>query len=258
MNVLQNLVTLYNQLSPDSTYKGVCSGILMNLEEAAGGTIYDIAEMTNSSRTTVWRMVQKMGYRFFSDFHYELKQAVKKYTYYNRILPAEMCTSSETIRNSFLDQTEQVYQAVMQNMDMGLLNKIADMLFYADKVSFYIPFQNSAVCSLQQNLSMTGVGTSYYCLLPQMLEDSMTLTEKSLVFVNTIDHAETMDLTEVFENAKDQRAKVLGIKNGKSKYRNYIDYDLIECGSLEIFASMLVIDIFFYTLSEVYRMKYIE
>ena len=69
MNVLQGLTELYNHLSFDSTYRNVCRGILENLEEAADGSIYDIAELTNSSRTTVWRMVQKLGYQNRSEEH---------------------------------------------------------------------------------------------------------------------------------------------------------------------------------------------
>ncbi len=44
MNVLQGLTELYHYLSFDSTYRNVCRGILENLEEAADGNIYDIAE----------------------------------------------------------------------------------------------------------------------------------------------------------------------------------------------------------------------
>ena len=73
MNVLQSLTELYNHLSLDSTYRNVCKGILENLDEAANGTVYDIAELTNSSRTTVWRMVQKLGYKNFTDFHHEFR-----------------------------------------------------------------------------------------------------------------------------------------------------------------------------------------
>ena len=47
MNVLQSLTELYNHLSLDSTYRNVCKGILENLDEAANGTVYDIAELTN-------------------------------------------------------------------------------------------------------------------------------------------------------------------------------------------------------------------
>ena len=64
----------------------------------------------------------------------------------------------------------------------------------ADKVVFYTPYKNSAILSLQQNLAMEGQETGYYCLLPDMLEDSITLTEQSIVIVNMIEHVETMDM----------------------------------------------------------------
>ncbi len=258
MNVLQNLIALLNHLSPDSTYRNVCAGILENLEEAAGGTIYDIAEMTNSSRTTVWRMVQKMGYSSFSDFHYELKQAVRKYTHYNRILPADRCISSEAIRDVILDQTAGACEAIRNNVDMDLLNHVADQIFQADKVSFYAPFHSSSIFSFQQNLAMTGVGTVYYCLMPEMLEDSRMLTERSIVFANTIDHAETMDLTEVFENARKCGAKIYGIQSGKSKYEEYLESELVNDAAGGVLKGTVVFDLYFYLLSEIYRMKYID
>lgn len=258
MNVLQNLIALLNHLSPDSTYRNVCAGILENLEEAAGGTIYDIAEMTNSSRTTVWRMVQKMGYGSFSDFHYELKQAVRKYTHYNRILPSEKCRSTQAIRDILLDQTAGACETIRDNVDMNLLDHLADQIFQADRVSFYAPFYSSSIFSFQQNLAMTRVGTGYYCLMPEMLEDSRTLTEKSIVFADTIDHAETMDLTEVFENARKCGAKIYGIHSGKSKYEDYFECELVNDVSGGVLKGTVVFDIYFYLLSEIYRIKYID
>ena len=38
MNVLQNLVELYNHLPQDSTYRNVCGGILSHMEEAAAAS----------------------------------------------------------------------------------------------------------------------------------------------------------------------------------------------------------------------------
>ena len=46
VNVLQNLIELYNHLSWDSTYRDVVRGILMNLQEAADASIYELAELS--------------------------------------------------------------------------------------------------------------------------------------------------------------------------------------------------------------------
>ena len=227
MNVLQNLTELYNHLSFDSTYRNVCKGILENMEEAANGTIYEIAELTNSSRTTIWRMVQKMGYSNFSEFHHELKRAVKQYTYYNRILPKNEGETPQEIKEKFMSQ-------VMQ------------------------PYKDSSILALQQNLSMDGKQTGYYCLFPDMLEDSLTLDEHSIVFTNMIDHLETMDMTQVFENIKRQKARVYGSMAGKSRYQIYFDQILFSSKEGNVVEGVLTFQMYFFILNEIYRMKYID
>ena len=255
MNVLQNLVELYNHLSFDSTYRNVCKGILENLKDASEGTIYDIAALTNASRTTVWRMVQKMGYQNFSDFHYELKRAVKQYTYYNRLLPLEQCKSAELIKEALLRQTMQAYEELKDEVDADEVEQIAEELFYADKTAFYTPYKCSAVLSLQQNMAMNGRETAYCCLFPDMLEDSRHLTDKSIVIVNMIEHAETIDMKPVFETIKTQKAKIYGISD---KYEKYLDRKLFGSDTKRVVRGVMLFERYILMLCEVYRMKYIR
>ena len=254
MNVLQSLTELYNHLSLDSTYRNVCKGILENLDEAANGTVYDIAELTNSSRTTVWRMVQKLGYKNFTDFHHELRRAVKHYTYYNRLLPSEQSQDAASVKDFMLRQVMQTYELIKDQIDTKELEQIVEELHLADKVVFYTPYKNSAILSLQQNLAMEGQETGYYCLLPDMLEDSITLTEQSIVIVNMIEHVETMDMELVFNNIKKKRAKIYGVS---TRYEKYLDKELFYSDKDKIVTGVLMFDLYFLMLSEIYRMKYI-
>ncbi|RHV00605.1 MurR/RpiR family transcriptional regulator [Firmicutes bacterium OM07-11] len=258
MNVLQNLTELYNHLSFDSTYRNVCKGILENMEEAANGTIYEIAELTNSSRTTIWRMVQKMGYSNFSEFHHELKRAVKQYTYYNRILPKNEGETPQEIKEKFMSQVMQTYQLMDTEMNMDEMESIVDEMAEADKIVFYTPYKDSSILALQQNLSMDGKQTGYYCLFPDMLEDSLTLDEHSIVFTNMIDHLETMDMTQVFENIKRQKARVYGSMAGKSRYQIYFDQILFSSKEGNVVEGVLTFQMYFFMLNEIYRMKYID
>lgn len=257
MNVLQNLTVFYNQLAPNSTYRNVCRGILEHLEESAKGTIYDLAELTNSSRTTIWRMIQKLGYESYADFHHELRRAVKNYTYYNRILPVGECTTAENVKSALLSQLADSYESMKTRLDVESVERVAEQLHKASKVRFYAPFQSSSIYSLQQNLAVSGVETAYYCLLPEMLEDSQQLTKDSIVFINTIEHVETMDFGPVFKNIKNQGAAILGFTIKNSKYKEYIDQELMVGGNGKIVEELIAFDVYFYMLSEIYRMKYI-
>ena len=182
---------------------------------------------------------------------------MKNYTYYNRILPEEECTTTENVKNSLLSQMVNAYESMKKHLDIESVEKVAEQLHNADKVRFYSAFQSSSIYSLQQNLAMSGVESAYYMLMPEIMEDSKQLTEKSVVFINTIEHAETMDLKAVFESIKKQGATVLGISTRKSKYKKYIDQEIMSEENGKIVEDLMMFDIYFYMLSESYRLKYI-
>ncbi|MCI8282787.1 MAG: MurR/RpiR family transcriptional regulator [Lachnospiraceae bacterium] len=258
MNVLQNLVELYNHLPQDSTYRNVCGGILSHMEEAAAGTIYDLAELTSASRTTIWRMLQKMGYRNFSDFHFELKQAVKQYPFYNRLILPKYFKNASDAKERLLSQMDYAKRMMEEQVDAAEMEEAAKELLLADKVVFYSHYKLNGLLSLQQNLAMSGKETGYYGLFPEMIADSRNLTEDSIVILGIIEHAETMDLERVFQNCSGRGASIWGIFMANSRYRNYVDRELLNNEEGTVAAGILAAETYFILLSEIYRMYGIE
>ena len=259
MNVLQNLTQLYNQLPSDSTYKDVAGKILTNLEEVSNATIYDAAELTNASRTTLWRLVQKMGYENYSDFRHALKQAVSQYTYYNRILLPEQCTDADTIMSSCLHQTKLVRSLIEKNIKSDMLVELAQICHEADHSAFYFPSQIYTIASFQQNLAMSGIATSYCCLHPEILENVQTLTDKTIIIIDTIDCAESMDMTEIFSRAKQIGAKVFRMSRSGARYQMYTDKILLDFNpGKDIGACLSTTTMYFLMLSEIYRHLYLN
>ena len=258
MNVLQNLVELYNQLPEDSTYKEVARRMLANLDEVAERTIYEVAELTNSSRTTVWRMVQKMGYENYSDFHHALRQAVGNYTYYNRILRPECCADEESIVGAFIQNMKSVRTIMEKNFSEQRISALAEKIHKADKILFFIPYRTFAIAAFQQNLSMTGKITDYVCLYPDMLESCRQLTADSIVFIDTIDHAEAMNVLEIFGRAKKAGAHIIKITKPRAPYDSYTDQVLLNFDMVgDVSTNMNLTVNYFLILSEIYRKKYI-
>jgi len=260
MNVLQNLVELYNQLPFDSTYRVVVKGILENLDKISDATIYDIAEITNSSRTTVWRMVKKMGYKTFSDFKYALKAAVSQYTYYNRMLPMQNTLNEYDIIPTFISQFKQTCEAIEQKFSTETMIELAEELHRAKKISFYLPYRIYSIYSLQQNLAMASKETGYFCLLPDMLSDAETLDSNSLIFVSTLEFAETLDMSSVFSIAKSKGSKIFLLNGFKSRYSSYADCLLFDkdVKPSSDHAWNVTFEIFILALSEVYRSRFIK
>ena len=246
MNVLQNLMELYNQLPQDSTYRVVIKGILENLEVAADAPIYDVAELTDSSRTTVWRMVQKMGYKNYSDFRYALKAAVSQYTYYNRILPPQVGTDA--------------CKMIEKHLTSEAIERLAEEIYERKQIRFYLHSRSYAVYSFQQNLAMSGKDTAYFCLLPEMLEDAAALGKDSLVFINSIEFSETMDLSPLLRRIREAGGRIILANCGKSRYESLADEVLF--GSVAFSEAMgvtanTVFETYMVMLSEIYRRRYL-
>ena len=170
MNVIQSLTDLYNSQDIDSIYRELALKILGNLNQMQRVTIYDIAELTNSSRTTVWRLVQKLGYDSFSDFRYALQSAASQYVYYNRMVEQTKASSVEKMIRDISRQLKNVNDLIAKKFSAVEINELADEIANVSKVHFYLPFRTSFIYSLQQNLWIDGKDSEYQCLIPKMLE----------------------------------------------------------------------------------------
>jgi len=257
MNVLQCLTELYNSQDIDSIYKELALKILGNLDQMRRVTIYDIAELTNSSRTTVWRLVQKLGYDSFSDFRYALQSAASQYVYYNRMIEQGQSLSAEklteTVSRQLLDANELISRMVSEEGIDELVDEISD----ASKVHFYLPFRTSFVYSFQQNLWISGKDTEYRCLIPEMLATTQYLNDNSIVLISTIEYAETQDMTKVFEVIKEKKSRIWLTGNAESHFTRYADRCLLISKARPA-PWLIAFEAFILALSERYREKYID
>ena len=259
MNVLQNLIELYDHLAADSTYRSVVRKILLNLQEAADANVYELAELTESSRTTVWRMLQLIGYERFSDFHYALKQAVKHYTYYNRIIPSSRMDTEEDIIQEVQSRLECAVRDVKQDLNLTQIKKTARRIMESDGLYFFFPYRTAAIKSFQQNLAMAGVETNVVCLLADMLACSETMGDNCVVFCMTIEHAETQDMTGIFERLQEHGAYTALFSGSESRYDEYVKQQLCsEPGGGSALESIVRFEMYILALSEVFRKMYLD
>ena len=256
MNVLQNLMELYNHLPQDSTYRQVAKGILAHLEQMRETTIYDIAELTNSSRTTVWRMVQKMGYRSFSEFRHALQNAVSQYSYYNQILQMPQAETTQQMIDGAAQQLRQNAMWLEQQVTPDCIETLVCHMHASTRISFYRPMHYFTVCPLQINLAMDGKQTGFFCLLPEMLADAQELDEKSLVLMFAQEYSETQDLTPVFSTAHEQGAEIWLINGDNSRYRHFAHFSVLNPPTGARGWSSLL-EYFLMLLGERYRKTYV-
>ncbi len=258
MNVLQNLIELYNHLTIDSTYRSVVRKILLNLKDASEANVYDLAELTESSRTTIWRMLQMIGYERFTDFHYALKQAVKHYSYYNRLIQTSRMHTEEDIVAAVNNHMETVARDIKQDLDVEQIRKLAKRIKESEGVYFFFPYRTASIDSFQQNLAIVGKETNVVCLFPDMLSCAETMRENCVVFCMTIEHAETQDMTGIFERLEEHNAYTVLFTGGETKYDEYVKELLCSDprpGSA--MESVFRFEAYIFALSEIFRKLYI-
>jgi len=257
MNVLMNLTEMANSQMSDNIYRTIAIQILKKLDELKQFTIYDLAEMTNSSRTTIWRLVVKLGYSSFSDFRYALQSASNQYSYYNRLVPSEWAASPESIIKKSQDELKEACKLIKYNISPAMIEEMTEELFSHNTVHFYTPFRLGVLYSFQINLSKVGIDTAYCCLLPDMLEDIENLDENSLVIINTLEHAETLDMSAVFEKIQAKNAKIWLAGDSATRFVHYADRHLLNITAPPI-VWMFSFELLINMLSERFRNKYID
>ena len=258
MDALHTLVEFYNHLPLESTYRTVAGGILAHLDQLGEATIYDMAELTASSRTTIWRMVQKMGYDSYAEFRYALRAALGQYTYYNRPIPAERCTGDRETVAAFAQQLRDGAAVLEAWFTPERLQELAALLYQARRVCFYLPFRFPSVASLQINLAMTGRESSFQCLLPDMLADAATLDEHALVWLAPVEVASSMDMDPLFRLVQERGAGVILTADERSRYVTYADELLFAGMGLPENSRLTGLEFGLYAVSECFRRQYIE
>ncbi len=257
MNVLQSLTELYNSQDIDSVYRDLALKILGNLDQMRRVTIYDIADLTNSSRTTVWRLVQKLGYERFSDFRFALQSAASQYVYYNRMVEQRKTTSGTALLKELSGHLSDTNKLLSALVTADEIDELTDEIANASKVHFYLPFRTSFVYSFQQNLWIDGKNSEYQCLLPQMLSAARYLDDRSITLFSTIEYAETQDMTRVFEAVKEKGSKIWLTGNSESRYADYADRQLLISKAPPA-VWLIAFELFILALSERYRGKFID
>ena len=257
MNVLQSLTELYNSQEIDSVYRELAKEILGNLDQMRRVTIYDIAELTNSSRTTVWRLIRKLGYESFSDFRYALQSASSQYVYYNRMVEQRKNITGEKLLTDLSGQLSDANRILTELVSEKEIDELTDEISDASKVHFYLPFRTSFVYSFQQNLWVDGKNTEYQCLIPDMLSATKYLDENSITLLSTIEYAETQDMTSVFETVKEKGSTIWLSGNTDSRYADYADRLLLTTKTKPA-AWLIAFECFILALSERYRGKFID
>ena len=137
------------------------------------------------------------------------------------------------------------------------LDAMVDRISLADSVHFYMPFRSAFIYSFQQNLWMKGINSEISILIPEMLDAAANMTENSIVLITTIEFAETMDMTDVFQAIRARGARIWLMGHTETRYEDYAERRLLVSNAKPA-AWLLAFESLILALSERFRGKYID
>lgn len=258
MNVLNNLFSLYNNTEEDNIYHIAIKNLLKHFEEVENCTIYDLAEICSVSKSTIGRLIQKLGYSNLSEFRRDIKLIHQKYTYFNRILPIEMLQSDEIVVSSYIENMRNILSDLEKNINIAELSKIVDAMHEAEVVKFYPGGKVFAEIALQINLTMDNKETLALSRYAEQLEDVKTLNSSCVVFITGFDMPSSVDMMPIFKEAHERGARIVLLTDTSlSQYSKYSEFTIVLTGiqtMMRSYGSFMHLDI----LSELYRRKYID
>ena len=258
MNVLKNMVNLYNHAPLDSTYRHALQILLMNLANLKDVTVYDLAELTSASRTTIWRLIKDMGYKNFAEFNAALSSSVSQFSLYNRMDMGKPSSNPQKCLDKIVTYLNKGAEAFSM-IDLEKVREIADVLHSNKRISFYWMDVNPYIDALQQNLSMNGKETSIITIVPNMILDAESRDADSVVFIRVLEFTETLNIEPVFITLKNKKSIVILMSNDiDSRYEKYCDYSINKLfKGIASPGNVLCGTYFFALVNEIYRGEYI-
>ncbi len=259
MNVLINLVTLYNHLPYENSYRSVIKCILTHIDEMPNATIYDVADFTASSRATVWRLVKMLGYTSYAEFSNELNRIIRQPSYYNWACVAGRNSTLEEIVDGAAERIQDMTALVKETCLEEQFTTLIDLLHEKRRVCFY-NLPTSGTYFLVQNLFLSGKEVGEYALYMDMLEDASQATPDTLIFSCPLEYPDMMDLLAVFERAKERGATLVIGTDENSRYAKVADY-LLFAGKSSAKNKRIykrVYEELFSVMSDVYRIQYMD
>ena len=255
MNFLSSFFSLYNSLSEDDVFFSALDGLLKNKDSLKNATIYDMAEMCAVSKTTLNRLAKRLGYDSFKAFKYDMVRSFSKYGIHNHLISIKDYGQDQDMASLALTTVEKTAQRLRESLDLDLIRSISKALHRAERIRFYME-EMPAVRTLQTNLSMDGKNARIVAQQSPRLEDARRLGPDSLVVALDIDHADSLDDSQILDTLQEQGAAIvlLGASAGNPAAKT-ADYYL-ECmfcsGSISLYGVSMCLDI----LGLVYRKHY--
>lgn len=259
MTILARLIQLFNMTGAGNIYHEVLDIMLSNLSRLPLLTLEEIAELCNTSTTTINRLLKKVGCPSFRLFKHQIGETLNGFDKHNRFFPYSEYSISN-LKQIYSDFFFDRISDLMERIDTAQIEAVVDLIHASDDVHLYCEFADS-YAKQQFQIDLTYAGKKVISLQDPsaQMEDSRNLTAKSVVI--TTNQAILPHYTshqKVMKTVSETKASMIVITSTLTPSSSrYADYTLYFKGS-DTLSDNYLIDMTLNLLDLAYRSKYID
>lgn len=213
MNILEKITQHKSAFSKSE--RKVAEVILANPQTAIHSSIATLAKMSDVSEPTVNRFCRRLDTKGFPDFKLHLAQSLANGTpYVNRHVEEQ--DGPEEYTKKIFESTMASLEVARQSVDIGVINRVVDLLTQAQKISFFGLGASASVAHDALNKFFRfNVPVVYFEDILMQRMSCMNSNEDDVVVL--ISHTgRTKSLVEIAQIARANDATVVGITSKNS------------------------------------------
>lgn len=208
-DVFSLIRTNYNNLSP--TQKHIADYILLNPEKVILYSISDLASACNTSETTIFRFLKKIGYESYQVFRIKVAQEVSENStksIYGEIQPGD---DVNTLKKKVIELTTDSINDLNNIVDEKQVSLFIDKAIYAKEIIFFgVGASNMIAGDAYHKFLQLGLNVKF-CNDPHIMNMIATHCHKEDLIVAISHSGESREIKDAIYFAKENNATIAAI-----------------------------------------------
>jgi len=232
-NLLYRLLILLNDQDYDSVDYHIAMRMLQHYHELSDMTISEVAAMCNVAKSTISKVIRKLGYEDYADFRSAAPFQENKYGFdLNYNMNIAQFIEDKGI-SAYAEIIQRDISCTLQCLEEKSVNRLAEALVtYPKVVAMGLMFSETAALDLQEKLAYNGkfVVTSMSDLKQERLLEQIDEETLLIIYSNSGNYLKGKQLSEFHEPKDFSKVKgKLALITSNPEMENYPGVDICLC-----------------------------
>lgn len=230
ISIMSQLLSYINYSDEKDVNHDVAKTILENYHQIPKLTIYELADLSFVSASTITRFIRLLGFESYKAFKKEIDDVLKIDVDYsknvNLATKADLLPIYQRYTENVIDNIRYTYE----NLDYEQLARVTNDIYEAKDIAFFgLEYANNLGVHFQNKMASLNKFIKIGVSDEKQLEIAKGLSEGSLVFIVSLEGSFFYRHSELFEILIEKKCKIIAITMlSFGKHINYCE-EVIQC-----------------------------